>query len=52
MFTADNLKNQLTRLYVELKLEGGGAEGTRTPDIYTASVVFSQLNYSPTSHSE
>ena len=28
--------------------ENGGAEGTRTPDIYTASVVFSQLNYSPT----
>lgn len=26
----------------------GGAEGTRTPDIHTASVVFSQLNYSPT----
>lgn len=29
-------------------MEDGGAEGTRTPDIHTASVVFSQLNYSPT----
>ena len=26
----------------------GGAEGTRTPDLLTASQTFSQLNYSPT----
>ena len=31
-----------------MEREDGGAEGTRTPDIHTASVVFSQLNYSPT----
>ena len=25
----------------------GGAEGDRTPDLYTASVALSQLSYSP-----
>lgn len=26
----------------------GGAEGARTPDLYTASVALSQLSYGPT----
>ena len=28
-------------------LEIGGAEGDRTPDLYTASVALSQLSYGP-----
>ena len=28
----------------------GGAEGTRTPDLYSAIVALSQLSYSPPSH--
>src|SRR2546426_7107512 len=30
------------------KFENGGAEGSRTPDPKTASLVLSQLSYSPT----
>ncbi len=29
-------------------LGNGGAEGARTPDLYTASVALSQLSYGPT----
>src|SRR5581483_8990999 len=32
----------------ELRDENGGAEGARTPDPYTASVMLSQLSYCPT----
>src|SRR3954447_10130500 len=32
---------------VNAAMRGGGAEGTRTPDPHTASVVLSQLSYSP-----
>ena len=31
----------------EKSTENGGAEGDRTPDLYTASVALSQLSYSP-----
>lgn len=32
---------------IELTLIKNGAEGSRTPDLLTASQTFSQLNYSP-----
>jgi hypothetical protein len=32
----------------EFVLNYGGAEGSRTPDLLTASQAFSQLNYGPT----
>jgi hypothetical protein len=35
------------RLVRIIDMRGGGAEGTRTPDPHTASVVLSQLSYSP-----
>jgi hypothetical protein len=35
------------RLVRIIDMHGGGAEGTRTPDPHTASVVLSQLSYSP-----
>ena len=31
----------------EKSTENGGAEGDRTPDLYTASVALSQLSYNP-----
>ncbi len=35
-------------MYADLLLFHGGAEGDRTPDPKTASLVLSQLSYSPT----
>src|SRR5947209_18013317 len=34
--------------HFQKKFENGGAEGSRTPDPKTASLVLSQLSYSPT----
>src|SRR5438309_4774737 len=34
--------------HFQKKFENGGAEGIRTPDPKTASLVLSQLSYSPT----
>ena len=35
------------RIFSTLAKGNGGAEGDRTPDLYTASVALSQLSYGP-----
>ena len=48
VFDPHSLRNKKGRHKADLLLFLGGAEGDRTPDPKTASLVLSQLSYSPT----